>query len=71
MSTDNIGLARLREGLELVRIGEPQRPEFAALESAWREAEQIAAIADNLLVPSETEMLIARHRGKVGEANDN
>lgn len=31
-STDNIGLARLSEGLELVRIGEPQRPEFAA----WR-----------------------------------
>jgi hypothetical protein len=32
VSTDNIGLARLSEGLELVRIGEPQRPEFAA----WR-----------------------------------
>jgi hypothetical protein len=31
-STDNIGLARHREGLELVRIGRPQRPEFAA----WR-----------------------------------
>ena len=32
MSTENIGLARHREGLELVRIGEPLRPEFAA----WR-----------------------------------
>ena len=32
VSTDNIGLARLPEGLELVRIGEPLRPEFAA----WR-----------------------------------
>lgn len=32
VSTDNIGLARLREGLELVRIGQPLRPEFAA----WR-----------------------------------
>jgi hypothetical protein len=32
VSTDNIGLARLREGLELIRIGEPLRPEFAA----WR-----------------------------------
>lgn len=31
-STDNVGLARLREGLELVRIGSPLRPEFAA----WR-----------------------------------
>lgn len=31
-STDQIALARLREGLDLVRIGEPLRPEFAA----WR-----------------------------------
>ena len=31
-STDNIGLARVKEGLELVRIGEAQRPEFAG----WR-----------------------------------
>jgi hypothetical protein len=36
MSTDNIGLARLREGLELVRIGNPLRPEFAA----WRYGDQ-------------------------------
>ncbi|UCD24317.1 MAG: hypothetical protein JSW51_15060 [Gemmatimonadota bacterium] len=36
MSTDEIGLARLREGLELVRIGEPLRPEFAA----WRYGDQ-------------------------------
>jgi hypothetical protein len=32
VSTDNIGLARLGDGLELVRIGAPLRPEFAA----WR-----------------------------------
>ena len=31
-STDNIGLAQLREGLELVRIGKALRPEVAA----WR-----------------------------------
>lgn len=31
-STDNIGLARLREGVDLVRVGKPLRPEFAA----WR-----------------------------------
>ncbi|HEX7121406.1 MAG TPA: hypothetical protein VF178_03470 [Gemmatimonadaceae bacterium] len=36
VSTDNIGLARLDEGLELVRIGEPKRPEFAA----WRYGDQ-------------------------------
>jgi hypothetical protein len=32
VSTDNVGLARLGDGLELVRIGAPLRPEFAA----WR-----------------------------------
>lgn len=36
VSTDNIGLARLRDGLELVRIGAPQRPEMAA----WRYGDQ-------------------------------
>ena len=36
VSTENIGLARLPEGTTLVRIGEPQRPEFAA----WRYGDQ-------------------------------
>jgi hypothetical protein len=31
-STENIGLAKLSEGIELIRIGEPLRPEFAS----WR-----------------------------------
>lgn len=35
-STDNIGLARVKEGLELVRIGPAQRPEFAG----WRYGDQ-------------------------------
>ena len=35
-STENIGLARHPEGLTLVRIGEPLRPEFAA----WRYGDQ-------------------------------
>jgi hypothetical protein len=35
-STSNIGLARLREGVELVRIGAPHRPELAA----WRYGDQ-------------------------------
>jgi hypothetical protein len=38
VSTDNVGLAVLRGGLDLVRIGEPRRPEFAA----WRYAGQFA-----------------------------
>src|ERR687886_2167147 len=37
-STENVGLARLREGLELVRIGSPLRPEFAA----WRYSARFA-----------------------------
>ena len=36
ISTDHIGLARVTEGLEVVRIGEPQRPEMAA----WRYGDQ-------------------------------
>lgn len=36
VSTENIGLARIREGLELVRIGSPLRPEMAA----WRYGDQ-------------------------------
>ncbi|MGQ0650517.1 MAG: hypothetical protein ACT4P7_23505 [Gemmatimonadaceae bacterium] len=35
-STDNIGLAKLRDGTTLVRIGDPLRPEFAA----WRYGDQ-------------------------------
>jgi hypothetical protein len=36
VSTDNIGMARAGDGLELVRIGEPLRPEMAA----WRYGDQ-------------------------------
>jgi hypothetical protein len=36
VSTDQIGLARLRDGTDLVRIGQPLRPEFAA----WRYGDQ-------------------------------
>ena len=36
VSTENVGLAKHHEGLELVRIGAPMRPEFAA----WRHGDQ-------------------------------
>jgi hypothetical protein len=36
VSTENIGLARLREGTELVRVGRPMRPEMAV----WRYGDQ-------------------------------
>lgn len=36
VSTENIGLTRLADGTELVRIGEPLRPEYAA----WRYGDQ-------------------------------
>ena len=45
-STANIGLARLPEGLELVRIGQPQRPEFAA----WRYGDQFGRRRRNRII---------------------
>ena len=36
VTSDNIGLAKLEDGLDLVRIGDPLRPEFAA----WRYGDQ-------------------------------
>jgi len=39
VSTDHVGLARVGDGLELVRIGEPLRPEFAA----WRYGDRFAS----------------------------
>jgi len=38
VATDQIGLARAADGTELIRIGEPLRPEFAA----WRYGERFA-----------------------------
>ncbi|HEU4629344.1 MAG TPA: hypothetical protein VFS08_06340 [Gemmatimonadaceae bacterium] len=46
VSTDQIGLARLPEGLELVRIGQPQRPEFAA----WRYGDQFGRRRRNVML---------------------
>lgn len=46
VSTDHIGLARLDEGLELVRIGEPLRPEFAA----WRYGDQFGHRRRNAII---------------------
>lgn len=39
VATDHIGLAQLRDGTELIRIGEPMRPEFAA----WRYGDRFTA----------------------------
>src|SRR5437763_9523358 len=36
VATENIGLAKLRDGTTIVRIGEPLRPEFAS----WRYGDQ-------------------------------
>ena len=47
VSTDQIGLARIAERLELVRIGDPLRPEFASWRygSRFRARSQRAAVA--------------------------
>lgn len=46
VSTDNIGLARLAEGTELVRVGTPLRPEFAA----WRYGDQFGRRRRNTIL---------------------
>jgi hypothetical protein len=38
--------------------------ELAPLEAAWRDAEEIATIADNLLTPPDAEAFVRRYRGK-------
>ena len=45
-SSENIGLAKLREGLELVRIGKPLRPEFAA----WRYGDQFGRRRNRMIL---------------------
>ena len=46
VSTDNIGLSRLPEGLELIRIGNPLRPELAV----WRYGERFSRRRRNALI---------------------
>jgi hypothetical protein len=46
VATDQIGLAKLRDGTELVRIGRPLRPEFAA----WRYGDQFGRRRRNMLL---------------------
>lgn len=46
LSTDHIGLARLRDGTDLVRIGAPLRPEFAA----WRYGDQFGKRRTRMLL---------------------
>ena len=45
-SSQNIGLAKHREGLELVRIGKPLRPEFAA----WRYGDQFGRRRNRMIL---------------------
>jgi hypothetical protein len=69
VSTDEIGLARLREGLELVRIGDPQRPEMAA----WRYGDQFGRrrrrkylIAGGIVVVASTVVVAGPVLGMIG-----
>jgi hypothetical protein len=58
--------AEIRLALEMAAHEEVERRavegELKALESAWREAEEIAAIADNLLLPSGVRHMLQRLR---------
>ena len=55
-----------RLALEMAAHEETERRalegELGMLEAAWREAEEIAAIADNLFLPASVEEFIRRHR---------
>lgn len=53
--TSNIGLARLSEGLELVRIGNPLRPEFAA----WRYGREFSRRRTRYMLGAGTQGLAA------------
>ena len=48
VSTEHIGLARVEDGLDLVRIGTPRRPEFAA----WRYGDQFGRRRRRFLLAS-------------------
>jgi hypothetical protein len=48
VSTENIGLARLKEGTTLVRVGDPQRPEMAA----WRYGDRFHRRRQNITCSS-------------------
>ena len=61
-STDNIGLAQLREGLELVRIGKALRPEVAA----WRYGDVIQRRGSGRIIGMATGLV----RRGVRSAND-
>lgn len=55
VATPQIGLARLRSGMEIVRIGKPLRPEFAAWRygrqlDARRRATRLTRMTDKLIV---------------------
>jgi hypothetical protein len=58
-----------RLGLEMALHEEAERRamegELALLEAAWRDAEEIAAIADNLLLPEKVQSSLGRLRGEI------
>jgi len=64
VSTEQVGLARLREGLELVRIGAPRRPEFAA----WRYGDQFGRRRKRALIVGAGVVSVAGVAGVAGLA---
>jgi len=48
VQSEQIGSMQLADGTRLVRVGTPLRGDLRALEVAWREADEIARIADAL-----------------------
>lgn len=64
----------LRLAIEMATQEEQERRamegELATLEAAWRQAEEVASIADSLLVPREVEEFVVREKRRLGLADD-
>jgi hypothetical protein len=62
-STDQIGLARIREGTDLIRIGKPLRPEFAAWRYGryLRHRRRMMYAAGGITAAAKVAMLVASH----------
>jgi len=64
--------AHLRLAFEMAAHEESERAavegELAQLEADWREAEELASIADNMFIPQAVSEFIQRHRSRKSEA---
>ena len=63
---DGKGYVRQANEQASLLLGEPLEGELWRLERAWQEAEEIAAISDGLLLPTDADDFIEKHREDTG-----